>query len=171
MPLTYVPWRAGAQAAPPIAAGLFLSIPHVEVQMDFRKPWSLCGARKPGKLASAYWAWFLADETRTAWKQRLDAECLTEAYGSLLQKSRSDSMDADTCIACGGSLEGDLDPVFLTLYLPRLEPREYELGTCAACAASLRSIMQTGAEKLEDRSARGPSPSAPASNPFADLPF
>lgn len=139
--------------------------------MDFRKPCSLCGVRKPGKLASAYWAWFLADERRTAWKQRLDRDCLVTAYGSLLAKSNSDLTETDTCVACGGQLGSELDPVFCTLYLPREDPREYELGTCAACAATLRATIQTGAERLEDRSARGPSPSAPQSNPFADLPF
>jgi hypothetical protein len=139
--------------------------------VDFRKPCSICGKRTAGKLASAYWAWFLADESRTAWKQRLDADCLIETYGSLLQSSSTDLTDDSTCAVCGGSLMDDLDPVFLTLYLPKQPAREYAVGLDAACAAKVRASMQQGAERLEDRSTRGPSPSAPRSDPFGDLPF
>jgi len=113
----------------------------------------------------------MADGNRTAWKQRLDADCLVATYGSLLGKSNSDSTDDDTCVACGGTSASDWDPVFLNLYLPKQEVREYELHTCAACAAKLRITMQQGAERLEDRSTRSPSPSAPSTDAFANLPF
>lgn len=135
------------------------------------QPCSMCGQRKPGKQASAYWAWFLADGSRTAWRQRLDAECLVETYASLLQSSNTDSTDEPTCVGCGGTLTDDWDPVFLTLYLPRQEVREYEIPMCAACAASRRVTMQHGAERLADRQVRGPSPSATGPDPFAALPF
>jgi hypothetical protein len=135
------------------------------------QPCSLCGERKPGKQASAYWAWFLANGDRTAWKQRLDADCLVSTYSSLLQKCSSDSTEKPTCLGCGGSLGDDWDPVFLTLYLPKQDPKEYELPMCAPCAATQRVTMQVGAERLADRQVRGPSPSATGSDPFKDLPF
>lgn len=136
--------------------------------MSFR-PCSLCGQRKPGKQATAYNAWFDKDEVRIAWKQRLCADCLTETYAEVLKKSSSDSTGADTCVACGGLQPTSSAPVFMTLYLPKQEPREYELVLCADCADTLQSFMTKGAEELEDRSARTRGPTTSPSDPFARI--
>lgn len=137
-----------------------------------RRVCGLCEARPRGeKLASMYWAWFNSEDERSAWKLHCCKNCMIEAFGSLLVKSNSDSTDEDTCVGCGGTLESDLDVVFLTLYLPKQEPREFELETCASCAARLKAPIQNGGEKLPDRSGRGPSPEAPSSGTWTDLPF
>lgn len=133
------------------------------------RPCSVCNERVPGKLATAYCAWFLTDGERTAWKQKLCSGCLVEQYKPLLQNGSSTSPGSLTCPGCGGSSETDLDPVYLTLYLPKSEPKEFELSMCAACAAKIRVVMQLGAVKLENREAglRGPSTSSP--DPWSTL--
>lgn len=135
----------------------------------FKKPCSICAKRLPGKLATAYNAWFNANETRVAWKQRICADCLLATYVEVLQKCSEDSTEPTTCIGCGGSLVDDLDPVFMTLYLPKSEPKEFELAVCVPCADSLKATMQQGAEPLEDRSGRRQGPSTSPSDPFANL--
>lgn len=130
--------------------------------MSFR-PCALCEKRVPGKLASLYWAYWREDDVRSAWRQATCMACLTETFLPLLLKCNGDSMDGSTCLGCGGSLATDLVPVFLTLYLPKQEPREFEMAMCAACAAHLQVSMQRGAEKLPDRrgAASSPTPNAP----------
>lgn len=123
------------------------------------RPCSLCKQRVRGKLAAAYWAWFLADGERSAWKQRLCNECLSGTFAPILRNASSTSMDVATCPACGGSSENDADPVFLILYLPKQDPREFELNTDAACAAKIRGNIVELGERLANRQveSRGPS--------------
>lgn len=125
-------------------------------------PCSMCKQRKPGKLASAYWAWFLADESRSAWKVRYCPECAKESLVQLLQSLRDmgETDNVFACVSCGADSSTDSDPIYLTLYLPSKEPMEYALQLDAACAAKLRiPITQHGA-RLQDRGGvvRGPSP-------------
>ena len=126
-------------------------------------PCSVCKARKPGKLASAYWAWFLADESRSAWKLRYCPGCAQESLLALLQtlKEQGESSNVFACVACGSDSSKESDPIYLTLYLPSKEPMEYALQLDGACAAKLRiPIVQFGT-RLQDRGGvvRGPSPS------------
>jgi hypothetical protein len=133
------------------------------------RPCSLCKQRVPGKLATSYNAWFLADGKRICYRQRLCLPCLTTTFGTILRNSNSTSTDTATCPACGGSSETDSDPVFITLYLPKQDPREYELDLDAACAAKTRGAMQDGGELLADRQAQGEGPQAPQPSPWDDL--
>ncbi len=128
-------------------------------------PCSKCGQRSPGKLATAYWAWFRADGERTAWKQRLCARCASLLLGLLLRHAADNSTSVSMCPACGGDSATELDPCYLTLYVPTREPQEYALPTDASCAAHLRVEAQVGAEKLPDR---GASMRGPSSLPSAD---
>lgn len=139
--------------------------------MGWIKPCSLCEQKKPGKFATLYWAHFSGTGERTAWRQRLCHECLVESFGSLLSNTNSASTDKPICPACGGTSEADLDPVYLTLYPPKMDPREFELATCAACAASLLGLTQTGSEPLVDRRMGLGAPSPQSPSVWADLPF
>jgi len=132
--------------------------------MSVFRPCSICEQKVPGKLASLYAAWFRADGTRVASKQRLCVGCLQAGYVELLRKVADESNDTDTCPSCGSSNTDDLDPIYLTLYLPKQPEREFELGMDSACAAKLRLVLQQGCEPLQDRTAsgRGPSPSPSA---------
>lgn len=129
-------------------------------------PCSVCKGRKPGKLASAYWAWFLADGSRSAWKLRYCLVCAPESLSVLLNDSPAMAADSTVfaCIACGASSETDSDPIYCTLYLPGKEPMEYALQLDSACAAKLRIPIVNQGDRLPDRGGvvRGPSPSISA---------
>lgn len=129
-------------------------------------PCSMCKGRRPGKLASAYWAWFTADGSRSAWKLRYCHGCAPESLQIVLAASRSseETLDVFGCVSCGTSCETDSDPMYLTLYLPGKEPMEYALQLDGACAARLRIPITANGERLPDRGGvvRGPSPSTSA---------
>jgi hypothetical protein len=129
-------------------------------------PCSVCGLRRPGKLASAYWAWFLADGARSAWKVRYCPGCAADHLLPLLKalQSTTTSQEVFACALCGASAAEDSDPIYLTLFLPGKEPMEYALQADGACAAKLRIPIVERGTKLEDRGGvvRGPSSSASA---------
>lgn len=124
-------------------------------------PCSACRQRKPGKLASAYWAWFNADGERSAWKARYCPACANDVFSKLFETLRAadGTSDVFACLSCGASAQEDSDPIYLTLYLPGKEPTEYALQLDSACAAKLRIPITTQAERLPDRGGivRGPS--------------
>jgi hypothetical protein len=124
-------------------------------------PCDMCGQRKPGKLASAYWAWFMANEERTAWKVRYCPECAVANLLSLLNSSRNSTAEEDVfqCISCGANAAEDSDPIYLTLFLPGKEQTEHALQLDAACAAKLRIPISEHGHRLTDRggTVRGPS--------------
>jgi hypothetical protein len=125
-------------------------------------PCSMCRARKPGKLATAYWAWFLADGERSAWKLRYCLACAVESLKPLLDDTSPAEGNSNVfaCIACGIDATEDSDPIYVTCYLPGKEPMEYALQLCGACAAKLRVPVVEHGERLADRGGvvRGPSP-------------
>ena len=127
-------------------------------------PCSVCKQRKPGKLASAYWAWFLADGDRSAWKVRYCPACAGEHLSGPLSALREmgETSEVFACVLCGMNAAEDSDPIYLTLYLPGKEPMEYALQLDSACAVKLRSPITTQGERLSDRGGvvRGPSPLA-----------
>lgn len=126
-------------------------------------PCSSCRQKKPGKYAAAYWAWFNADRSRSAWKQRFCAPCAVANLQKLLLTLNSVNSDSTgyECISCGADTRSDSDPVYLTLFVPGKEPTEYALTLDGPCAVSMRVQAQIGAERLPDRGGvvRGPSPS------------
>jgi hypothetical protein len=118
-------------------------------------PCSVCGKRHSGRLASLYSAWFLADGGRTAWKQRVCAPCVRSTLANLLGNALASPQDVTVCPACGSESSNDLDPVYVTLYLPKQEAREYALTTCGPCAVQVRLKLQDGAQRLPDRNGGG----------------
>lgn len=126
-------------------------------------PCAVCGQRVPGKLASIYWAWFKSDGERSAFKQRSCAPCIAERLRAVLRSANEASPAVSMCPVCGTDSSGDLDPIYATVFLPKQEPREYALTTCATCAVGVRAWAQEGAQPLADRGgiSQGPRPSAP----------
>jgi hypothetical protein len=114
-------------------------------------PCAGCGQRVPGRLASIYSAWFLADGSRTAWKQRLCAPCVRSSLRNMLASAADSTSAVTACPACGSESASDLDPIYLTVYLPKRDPREFALTTCGPCAVRLRLSLQDRAERLPDR--------------------
>ncbi len=116
-------------------------------------PCSVCKQRKPGKLASAYWAWFDSEGNRQAWKARY---CLADAAEELGQLLRSSSGGEDneslfSCASCGIDTTEDQEPVYCTLFLPGQEQTEHSIPLCGACAASFRTRIMSTAMRLENR--------------------
>jgi hypothetical protein len=116
-------------------------------------PCSSCRQRRPGKLATAYWAWFNADQMRSAWKLRYCLGCATDALSIILRASQATdgALDVFACVSCGADAKEDSDPIYCTLYLPGKEPAEYALQLDAACAAKLRIPITSNGERLPDR--------------------
>jgi HSP20 family molecular chaperone IbpA len=129
-------------------------------------PCSVCRQRRPGKMATAYWAWFNADGNRSAWKQRFCASCAVDGLRALLSTLKNADSDSNVfaCVSCGADASEDSDPVYLTLYVPGQEPQEFALQLDGPCAVNIRARAQSGAERLADRGGlvRGPSPSTSA---------
>ena len=136
--------------------------------MSIRKC-SMCQKRAIGKLATSYNAWFNVEGTRICYRQRLCLPCLSQAYKTLLANARLTSEDDSTCPGCGGSSENDAAPVYLTVYLPKQEPRDFELAFDAACAAKMYAVMSEGGELMPDRQASGVGPEAPQPSPWDEL--
>lgn len=130
---------------------------------------SLCKHRVPGKLATSYNAWFNGEGKRVCYRQRLCLPCLSQSLVPILRNTSEDLTESSTCPGCGGSSEDDVDPVFLTLYLPKQEPKEFELDLCALCADGIRGTMSEGGELMADRSAPGGGPQAPQPSPWDEL--
>jgi hypothetical protein len=125
-------------------------------------PCSICRRRLPGKQARAYWAWFVADGSRSAWSVRYCPECAAEHLAGLLKSLRANSEleDVFSCILCGADASQDSDPLYCTLYVPGRPMEEMAIQACSVCAAKFRGpITQTGT-RLPDRGGlvRGPSP-------------
>lgn len=174
LPLTHTTrWHAGSKAPtrvplPPFggAIGAFACQGRMERVPVSVYPCSMCRQRRPGKLASAYWAWFNADGERSAWKVRYCPACAADGLSTLFQTLRETAGTSDVfaCVCCGASATHDSDPIYLTLYLPGKEPEEIALQLDGACAAKLRIPITEHGDRLADRGGvvRGPSPSVSA---------
>ena len=124
-------------------------------------PCSSCGQRVQGRIASAYVAWFKADGERVAYKLRLCFDCVRVNFTPLFVAMReADPAVLTWCPICAKETpSAELDPVYLTLYLPKDEPKEYAFQFHAVCAAKFRGPVATNGTRLPDRggSVRGPS--------------
>jgi hypothetical protein len=170
MPLTHHPLACGQERPTPLREDLHSVVNRPFLLPTGRKvachvsvfPCSFCRQRKPGKLASAYWAWFLADGERSAWKARYCPACAESNLSALFSQLREmdGTSDVFACVSCGTNAAEDSDPIYLTLYLPGKEPQEIALQLDSACAAGLRIPVTSHAERLPDRGGvvRGPSP-------------
>lgn len=114
-------------------------------------PCSQCGQRERGKLAALYSNWFDDNGDRQAWRQRYCVACLTALMGLLKNGTSQDCESVTCCPMCGKDASQNLSGIYLTIYPPRSQEREYALTTCATCAATLRQHLQTSADKLGDR--------------------
>jgi hypothetical protein len=104
-------------------------------------------------------------------RQRLCAPCLTTLTEGFREQLSANSLDLTVCPTCGQDSSTDLDPTYLTLYLPKREAVECALCTCSSCAPSLRGLLQVGATPLADRQqqSRGPQDGAPDSDPWMEF--
>jgi len=118
--------------------------------MSLIVPCGSCGRLNVGKLSSATWAWWNAENTRVAWRQNLCVECYCTSVAGLDNAVREDPL---SCPVCHTAPQDQLDPCYLTIYVPGVGPMRYEFATCAPCAVEVRVRGQVGARKLLDRQA------------------
>lgn len=125
-------------------------------------PCSACAQRKPGKYAAVYSAWFNGGNERIAQRQRFCLDCMSGTIAALIKRQIANGDDMTICPACGEKSEGECQPVYMTIYLPKAEPLEYALPICDGCAVETREYLRNGSLPLEDRGVgvRGPSQSA-----------
>ncbi len=113
-------------------------------------PCDACKRVNVGKLSNATWAWWRADNVRVAWRQRLCVECYLMNVAGLEQATHENPMSCPLCHALPGE---QLDPCYLTIYVPAYGPLRLEMATCAPCAVEIRNRAQVGAKLLDDRRA------------------
>ena len=111
-------------------------------------PCDSCGLRVPEKLAQVTTAWYTADGHRTAWRQRLCTACYCT---NILPLDKEVDYDHLTCPACGIDTSHDMDPVYVTAFVPAAGRQQFEFATCPACAVTIRGRAQVGAVKLEGK--------------------
>lgn len=117
----------------------------------------LCERQVLEKLAALYWAWTNADGRRRAHKQKVCSDCMREHYVQLIAGAEEPAL---LCPACGISTVDDMDPIYLSYFMPSMPGGQSEMPTCGACAARVRSLALRGSEPLPDRGALvgGPQP-------------
>lgn len=111
-------------------------------------PCSSCGQRSPGKYSSATWAWWRADNVRVAYRQRLCVQCFVQNAAGLEGACRDEPLN---CPACHTAPGDDMDPCYLTVFIPGVGPVRLEMATCGPCAVEIRNRAMVGAQKLDDR--------------------
>lgn len=111
-------------------------------------PCSYCHERFLGKAISVSWAWWRADQSRSAWRQRLCPACWRKLLGDVEAKTRENPF---LCPVCGGAPDETMDPTYATSFIPDYGPLRLEMATCAGCAVPVRAEAMVGATKLDDR--------------------
>lgn len=130
--------------------------------MSLLYPCSGCGGREPGKLSNATWAWWRADNVRTAWRQKLCVSCYVLRVQPLESAVGTEPMHCPLCHTDPGE---DMDPTYLTVFVPGLGPLRLEMATCGPCAVEMRNRAQENATHLDDRQ---PSFGGPDTGPQTD---
>lgn len=162
--------REYLKAAPPSNLGGSVSAERKDNGTVSMYPCSQHGGRVPGKLASVYWRWFDQEGESIGFKQRLCSACAKDGLRSLLAHASGESTDVSVCPVCGSDSSKDMEPVYLTVYTPGSEGREFQLPICSGCAASVHATAMKGSERLPDRGrSRGAMAPREPEDPFEDL--
>jgi hypothetical protein len=125
-------------------------------------PCSGCGERVPGKLSTVYWAWFRADQTRYACRQRL---CLACFVATVVPLAEASAQNLVACPVCHEDTISDMDPVYADIYMPNQPKHRAELALCGAHAVEIRNRAQRGCELLPDRLGGVGGPQPPNDDP------
>ena len=116
--------------------------------MSLLIPCSTCGSKLPGKLANVTVAWYTAAQERLAYRLKLCLGCYASQIVPLAPDPNSQAL---VCPVCHTDSESDMDPVYITSYLPEYGKVQLELPTCAVCAVKLRGPVQEHGVKLENQ--------------------
>jgi hypothetical protein len=112
-------------------------------------PCSACRERPSEKLCQVTWAWNPRPRERLAYRQRLCVGCFAQRVAPLDQPIPLTG--ALTCPSCGIDVEHDMEPVYVTSFIPGIGKHRMELPLCGPCAVEVRVRAQENAELLEER--------------------
>lgn len=117
-------------------------------------PCSIHGEKIGGKLATEYAAWFDTSGERVSYQLKLCAPCLTQQMASLLAHRSDESSTLVLCPVCGTDSSESLDGLFLTIFPPKQDGKEYALTTCSSCAKAWRESFSANGKLMPNRYAK-----------------
>jgi hypothetical protein len=120
-----------------------------------------CQERQPGKYANVTVAWWNAKNDRLAYRLKVCSVCWMTNLDEL---RLSVSTDEFSCPYCHTNPGDDIDPTYVTAFIPNVGKLQLEMATCAVDAVQLRVWAQDHGERLGDNpvGGQGPSPQTPA---------
>jgi hypothetical protein len=119
------------------------------------RPCSGCGQREPGKNANVTFAWFTTENRRVAYRLSLCMNCYVVNVHELDVKTETNGV---LCPTCGQDAGTDMDPCYITAYVPGYGKRQIEMPTCGVDAAELRAWFGDHGETLPDAGFGGQGP-------------
>lgn len=124
---------------------------------------SSCHKRQPGKYANTTVAWWNAANKRLAYRLKVCVECFAERIEPIRLSLLENEIN---CPYCHLDCTEDMDPCYITCFIPNFGKLQLEMGTCAVDAVVLRSWAVESGELLQDASVggQGPSPQTPATS-------
>ena len=119
-----------------------------------------CGERKPGKYANTTIAWWNESNRRLAYRMRLCKDCYGEAINDVQIAVHENEF---SCPYCHTEPGDDMDPTYITVFIPNYGKLQLECATCGNDAVILRSFAVEKGELLPDVEVggQGPSPQTP----------
>ena len=119
-----------------------------------------CQERKPGKYANVTVAWWNAENKRLAYRMRLCRDCYLEAINDVQINVHENEF---SCPYCHTEPGDDMNPTYITAFLPNYGKLQLECATCAQDSIILRSFAVEKGELLQDLEVGGlgPSPQTP----------
>jgi hypothetical protein len=133
-------------------------------------PCSGCAERVPGqKYANVTIAWWTVGQVRLAYRAKLCAKCYAEHVLGLQLKFVEGDL---TCPGCGIAVDNDMDPNYVTAFIPDIGRVRLELPMCVVCAVDLRLYAQAHGTQLVGRESLGgqdPGPQATGTDGWAQL--
>lgn len=127
------------------------------------EPCCLHHARYAGRAATSYWVWFAPDGERICFKLASCPDCHLEVLLGVLSQSQPGVVELDICPGCGTKFDPVPLPLFLTVYMPGTERRDYERPFCSACHSKVVSVPLEHGKRQPNRQV-SPSPLIPSSH-------
>ena len=128
------------------------------------QPCSTCHEKQHGKYANTTVAWWRADNVRVAWRLRICLNCYIVNVAPLDQAAHENEFACPVCHTEPGS---DMDPTYITAFVPEVGKVTVEMATCAADAVKIRAWATDNGELLPDRAVGGQGP-GPQREPDSD---
>lgn len=113
------------------------------------QPCSACRKRPVEKLSQVTWAWNPEPTKRLAYRQKLCQACFIERV--LVYDKEVPQEGALSCAVCGGDVERDMEPVYVTAFVPGVGKWRLDIPLCGSDALGVRVAATENGELLPDR--------------------